>query len=257
MNIIAASTLPYLNSTLGEALKIIEGQGFEGVEIYYEGRHHLPQKEILDELSIYDFQLYLHAPFSDLNLASFNQTVLDESKRQIKRSLEVASTIGIDLVTIHFGRYSPLGLSYPEKAVKRNRESVQDITEHAESLGLDIAFENAPNGFGAMYGPLENIEKLIQETSIKITLDMGHAHTWNIKLENFIFRLNSQISHIHIHDNTGETDMHLGMGEGGIDYKSAFEALREINYKNALCLEMLYEKDLKSSRKMIKSLIGV
>lgn len=256
MNIIAASTLPYLNVPLGEALKKIEGQGFEGVEIYFEGKHHLSKKEILDDLSIYDFQLYLHAPFSDLNLASFNQTILDESKRQIKRSLEVASAIGIGLVTIHFGRYSPLGLSYPEEAVRRNRESILEITKHSESLDLDVAFENAPNGFGAMYGPLENIEKLIQETGIKITLDMGHAHTWNIELENFILRLNSQISHIHIHDNTGETDMHLGMGEGGIDYKSAFEALRKIKYKSALCLEMLYEKDLKSSRNVIKSLIG-
>jgi sugar phosphate isomerase/epimerase len=257
MNIVAASTLAFLNVPFAETLKMINGIGFEGVEIYYEGKHSLPKKEIIDDLSIYDFKTFLHAPFSDLNIASFNQTVLEESKRQIKRSLEVAADVGVELVTVHFGRYSPLGLSYPKAAVERNLESVIEISKFGGSLGIEVAFENAPNGFGAMYGPLDFIERLIEEAGIKITLDVGHANTWEVDVSDFIYRLNSFISHVHLHDNTGESDMHIAFGEGVINHKKVFAAFREIKYKKALCLEMLYEEDLKKSRKKIKSLLDV
>jgi sugar phosphate isomerase/epimerase len=257
MNVITASTLAFLNQPFPEALKRIEGIGFEGVEIYFEGRHSLPRKEIMDDLSIYDFKVFMHAPFSDLNIASFNQTVLDESKGRIKHSMEIGAEIGAGIVTVHFGRYSPLGLSYPEEAVIRNTESMSEINSFAQSLDICAAFENAPKGFGAMFGPLDLIEKLVEEEGLKITLDVGHANTWNEGIEEYLYRLNSSISHVHIHDNMGESDMHMGMGDGEINYKKTFKALKKIKYKKALCLEMLYEKDLKRSRQKIKALLGV
>ncbi len=256
MNILAASTLPYLNHPFSEALKRIEELGFEGVEIYFEGKHSLPAITIIDALSTHDFKLFMHAPFSDLNIASFNETVLEESMSQIKYSLEIAKDIGVRLATIHFGRYSPLGLSYPEKARKRNLESIKIISGFAESLGLDVSFENAPSGFGAMCGSLEILKNLVTEAEIKITLDIGHANTWENHITEFITGLNSTIGHIHIHDNTGDSDMHLSVGEGQIDYQKAFKALRKINYKSALCLELLYEEDLILSKEKIGPMLG-
>jgi sugar phosphate isomerase/epimerase len=257
MNKLIASTLPFLNIPLNEALNIVDEIGFEGVEIYYEGKHCLPKKEISESIRSFDLKLFLHAPFSDLNIASMNRTVLEESKKQIKYSLEVASEIGVKVVTVHFGRYSPLGLSYPEKALKQNRESVLEISAFAENLGIEAAFENAPKGFGAMFGPLDNIIELAGESGIKITLDFGHANTWEEDIGDFVFRLNSFISHVHMHDNTGDSDMHLGIGQGGLNYGKALLALRGINYKNAICLEMLYHEDLVRSRQKIGSLLGV
>lgn len=255
MNTLVASTLPYLNLNFADALKRIERLDFDGVEIYFEGKHSLPANKINDVLSTHDFKLFMHAPFSDLNLASFNETVLKESKRQIKNSLEIAKEIGVTLATIHFGRYSPLGLSYPEAARKKNLESISDISEFAESLGLDVAFENAPSGFGAMCGSLEILTNLVTEAEIEITLDMGHANTWENPITEFIAGLNSVIAHVHLHDNTGDSDMHLCLGEGEINYQKAFQALEDINYKSALCLELLYEEDLKSSKEKISPLL--
>jgi sugar phosphate isomerase/epimerase len=254
MNIVAASTLPYLNLPFPEALKKIDDLGFEAVEIYFEGKHGLSTSEIDDALSVYDFKIFLHAPFSDLNLASFNQTVLAESKKQIKSSLEIASEINADISTIHFGRYSPLGLSYPEAAEKTNLESVREINSFSENLGIDIAFENSPSGFGAMSGPLDFIQNLVNELGIGLTLDIGHANSWDDEIGRFISELNSSIYHLHLHDNTGESDMHLALGDGDIDYERVFSALRKINYKNALCLEMLYPEDLEKSFTRLESI---
>jgi sugar phosphate isomerase/epimerase len=258
MNVLAVSTLPYLNLTLTEALKRIEALGLRGVEIYFEGKHNLSKKEITDVLSIFDLKLFLHAPFSDLNLASFNKTVLEESKRQIKRSLEIAAEIGAITSTVHFGRYSPLGLSYPDKALLRNLESLREINSFAADIGADVAFENSPCGFGAMYGPLDLIEHLTGESEVKITLDVGHANTWEEEVvEDFIYRLNSNIAHVHLHDNSGEDDNHLVIGEGAIDYKRVFDAFKDINYQNALCLELLNEDDLRKSLRKTRELLNL
>ncbi len=255
MSILAASTLPYLPLPLTEALKRIEGLGFEGVEIYFEGLHNIAAEDVADALSPYDFKVYFHAPFSDLNLASFNETVLAESKFRIKSALKTAAHVGAGVATVHFGRYSPLGLSYPKKAVENNLASIVEINSFAKSLDLQVAFENAPSGFGAMCGSLDVLTELIETTGIKITLDMGHANTWESGLPEFIATLNSAIVHTHIHDNSGDSDNHQGLGEGSIDYRAALEALQEINYKKALCLELLYEEDVKASRDWIKPLI--
>ncbi len=251
MNRIAASTLPYLALPLSEALQRIEGLGIAGVEVYYEGKHSLPQHSLRDALSVHDFDIFLHAPFSDLNLATFNKSVMKESKKQIKGALEVAAGVGVQATTVHFGRFSPLGLSYPEEAVKRNLESVKEISDFAGTLGVEIAFENSPKGFGVMCGSLDVLKGLVKETGVRITLDIGHANTWGKDVTDFINGLNSSIFHVHLHDNTGEGDMHLAVGEGVIDFERVFAAFREINYKNTLCLEMLYERDLEKSLSII------
>jgi len=252
MPILAASTLPFLTAPLESALKRISELGFQGVEIYFEGAHNMAPRDVSDVLSTYDFKVFLHAPFSDLNLASFNETILAESKHRIKSALKTASDVGSELATVHFGRYSPLGLSYPDSAVENNLKSIVEIQSFAENIGMPIAFENAPSGFGAMCGSLEVLKELIESKGIKITLDMGHANTWENTLPEFIQTFGSAIVHTHLHDNAGGSDDHHSLGRGSIDYKAAFKALQEINYKKALCLELLYEEDLVSSRDWIK-----
>jgi len=256
MNVIAASTLAYLQHPLEEALKRIEAAGFEGVEVYHEGRHGLDARALAELLSTYSLKVFFHAPFSDLNLASFNTTVLSESRRLIKRSIEAAAKVGAEIVTVHFGRYSPVGLSFPEKAVERNRESVEEILSFAGAIGQEIAFENAPKGFGVMCGELNMLRRMREELEVKFTLDVGHAHTWSSDETEFIHALQGAIAHVHLHDNPGEMDLHLPIGEGGIDYRRVMRALSEINYKNALCLELHYEEGLERSLERLHALLA-
>lgn len=257
MNRMVASTLPYLNLPLSEAYNRIASRDFGGIEIYYEGNHSESTKNIQDILSTGNLKPYMHAPFSDLNIASLNKVILNESKKQIKNSIDVAREINSEIVTVHFGRYSPLGLSYPEKAMHQNLESIREIQEYAQRQQVNISFENAPNGFGAMYGPLNLIEKLINEEGIAITLDIGHANTWDESIQEFMVRLNDSIAHIHLHDNNGESDGHMSIGSGNLDFEKIAESLDVINYKKALCLEMLYENDLFDSYETVLGKAGL
>lgn len=253
---IAASTLAFLNQPLDKTFESIDELGFDGVEIYYEGAHSLDVKSLLDITLSHDMALYLHAPFSDLNLASFNEAVLDESLRQIKDSIGAAAAIDSLVVTVHFGRYSPIALSFPEKAFERNLSNIEKIASFGEEMGVNVSFENSPKGFGVMVGGLEKLQEITRDLGVSITLDIGHAHTWDEGLENFVKGLDKSIAHTHVHDNMGEVDMHLPVGEGSIDFEGFFRSLNEINYKKALTLELLRMEDVILSLDRIKDLTG-
>jgi len=50
-----------------------------------------------------------------------------------------------------------------------------------------------------------------------MTIDFGHAHTMG-KVNDFLKVIRSA-SHIHIHDNHGQSDEHLAIGDGTVDWK--------------------------------------
>jgi sugar phosphate isomerase/epimerase len=43
--------------------------------------------------------------------------------------------------------------------------------------------------------------------------------------------------HIHVHDNNGKDDQHLGIGHGTVDWKSFADALRRIAYHKVVVIE--------------------
>ncbi len=50
--------------------------------------------------------------------------------------------------------------------------------------------------------------------------------------------------HIHIDDNTGDSDAHMIPGEGSINYKSFVQALKGINYQGFVSAELGFQYTL-------------
>ena len=58
---------------------------------------------------------------------------------------------------------------------------------------------------------------------IGITLDVGHANT-NGLVDAFLKYI-EEVNHLHIHDNHGQSDEHLALGDGAIDWKKVGAAI--------------------------------
>ena len=54
----------------------------------------------------------------------------------------------------------------------------------------------------------------------------------------YINTFRDRIIHIHWHDNHGEQDEHLPIGEGFIDHQNAVKALKDIAYDRTITLEV-------------------
>ena len=231
----------------------LEDVGFSAWEIVCEGEMAMNkrlQKKIVSIKESTNLEITIHAPFSDLNLASVNQPIWKESLKQIKSCIELSFGL-TNIVTVHMGHLSPIGSQIPEKAWNQMITALQKICDLADDLGIVIAVENMINIpwlFGRYPHEFTNILEKVGKDNIGITLDIGHANLMGL-IDEF---LNIEFIHVHAHDNFGESDEHLPIGQGLIDWKNVVKGLKD--YKGIIINEAKSFEDGKESYNYLTSL---
>jgi sugar phosphate isomerase/epimerase len=234
--------------------------GYTGWEIVQEGRQRLTTENIKEAKNIVDttgLVITIHLPYSDLNLASMNQPIWDESVRQMKNCLSLACDFA-DLAVVHPGHLSPLGAQMPDKAWSQNILGIQQVCDHASELGFTIAVENMVN-MAAILGrrPEEmlGIIETVDRENLGFILDVGHANT-NSNIDKFLGdkELMARLIHTHIHDNHGDRDEHLPVGSGTVPWERVIGAFK--GYKGRMVTESRSlvegEMSVKSLKKLMK-----
>lgn len=198
---------------------------FNRWEIVAEGKHYLwdIKEKFLKITSSYNVKFSVHAPLSDINIASINQKMGNESIRQINETIKIASKLNISLITMHPGHLSPLGVLVPEEVKEINKRSVKQISKTAEEYGVTIALENMPNQRITTCHSLKELLE-IADSNVGICFDIGHANT-NNNIGEFLDY--GKFVNVHIHDNFGKNDPHLVIGEGNIDFRNVLKKLNE------------------------------
>ncbi|MFQ5891863.1 MAG: sugar phosphate isomerase/epimerase family protein [Candidatus Methanofastidiosia archaeon] len=247
---IGTSTLSFFGQDLREILEILS-KDFRFIEIIDEGE--VLSKSLSDTLESFKLSLSVHAPFSDLNIASFNERIRRESLNQLKECLEISSHLQAKVVTLHPGRFSPQSLNYPKKVFEVHLASLKELSKYAEEFSLTLGLENMPSyqfDFLLMKEPFEICEMLeaVSSDYLKFTLDIGHA---NINGNPFrFFSLEEEIAVIHLHDNHGESDEHIALGDGSINSEGMLKWLRE--FKNEMIIETYSYEDALKTRKILE-----
>jgi sugar phosphate isomerase/epimerase len=201
--------------------------GFDGWEIVAEGDYRLDQQassaRVRDLIETSGLRVSVHAPYGDLNCASLNYPIFRESVRQITLCVQQASE-WTDRVTIHPGYLSPLGKLDPERAWAAQKEALREIGRCADDCGVLACLENmiAIREFlcrdpGELLGLIDGIE------GVGTCFDLGHANTVGAVGE--FTSLLSSADHLHLHDNHGESDEHLPLGMGTVDWTRAGQAI--------------------------------
>jgi sugar phosphate isomerase/epimerase len=71
----------------------------------------------------------------------------------------------------------------------------------------------------------------------------------------YINTFRDKIIHIHWHDNHGQKDEHLPIGEGSIDHQKAIKALKDIGYDRTITLEVFTNSnDARSSADQLRTI---
>jgi len=208
----------------------LDDLGYTGWEIVNEGRQKLTVENLVDAKQIAqttNLTITIHLPYSDLNLASLNQPIWDETVRQMKSCLDLASSFA-RLAVVHPGHLSPLGVQMPDAAWTQNILGLREICDHAEDLDMRIAVENMVN-MPALLGrrpeEIRGIIETVDRENLGFILDVGHANT-NGNVEKFL-ELKDMVIHAHVHDNHGERDEHLPVGNGTVPWSKVAAALKD------------------------------
>ncbi|NLX49599.1 MAG: sugar phosphate isomerase/epimerase [Methanospirillum sp.] len=206
----------------------IADAGFDGWEVVAEGDYRLDEpagrERVAGLVETTGLEISVHAPYSDLNLASLNHPILRETVRQVKACIEAASE-WTDRVVVHPGYLSPLGKLAPNRAWGVQKDALREIGRCAADHGVLACLENMISireflcrDPGELLGMADGIE------GVGVCFDLGHANTVGV-VRDFLAVL-ERADHLHLHDNHGASDEHLALGDGTVDWDTAGRAIR-------------------------------
>ena len=244
---IGASTLAGIEFELEKTLDFIENLGIEYAELVHQYPAEFIDSEILES---YSLKYSIHAPFMDVNIASPQDQSRLNSIAQIKSSIDLANEINAEAVVVHPGLISFLANKYFKKEVYEfANQSIKEIGDYAKDLGVMATIENMPNFESMIYQNIADLNQLLVENEMHMTLDIGHANHVGYAPDEMIF---DSIKHVHVHDNLGDDDSHLPLGEGSIDLKYIIDTLESKNYDGIYILEVNDYDSIKKSYEYMK-----
>ena len=258
---IGISTLYLIGKKTSETLLTLEKYGEECKvwELTLNGNFKLNKKltrKLLDYASAYGFRYLLHAPFTDLNIASLNPSVRRLTLKALESTLEYAHRLEARTVVIHPGFRGPIDYFYPGEAERQQLNMALRLLGKAENLGVNLSIENMTKGSKALLITVEDFEKFFSDPRLEklgLAFDTGHAHTVG-QLDLFLEKFKHKINHIHLHDNDGSADQHLGLGDGTIDWTSFTDKVKTFFNGNLIIesIEKPYE-DFQKLKSVLKT----
>jgi sugar phosphate isomerase/epimerase len=244
---IGVSTLAVYPQPLKKALECLEGEKVDYCEIINEFPYHQVDTGILES---YNVKISVHAPISDINLASHNQNIRRSSLEEVKKSMDLAVEWNAEVVVVHPGSMPIMGRKIKQKILQFNFESLQTCSSHAQDCGIAMCVENMPDIDGLLYQDLHELDSLVRDVDAYMTLDVGHAHNNGFSAEEMLKY--SRIKHLHLSDNDGSFDQHNALGDGNVNFQSLLKTLKRIKYDGVLVVEVKNLQDVLHSLDYLK-----
>ena len=171
-----------------------------------------------------------------LPLASALEEIRCAAVAELRRCLDKFGEIGAHWMNLHPDRWAPMH----DRAffIRRNIQTIEELLPHGERCGVGLMIENLPGEFNS---PQQLGELLDPLPELGLHLDIGHA---NLQVPHNMTReilkvYGKRLRHVHLHDNKGgHEDLHMPLGTGSVDFRSAFRGLHECGYDDTMTLEV-------------------
>ncbi len=238
---IGLSMLFCLGETFPFLLKRLREVDVKHVEILDEGLHTLNSRRIKSLKKVaesHDLDLVVHAPFAGINIAVPSPVLRRAILRRLEKSIFYAGQLDCRLWLFHPGLQTGVSPFYPGLDWKLNLDSVCILSKIARKEGVEIAVENVPEPYPFLMKTVEDFSRFYNELEeeIGLVLDVAHANL-NRQIEDFFRQFSEKIVHMHVSDNHGTHDSHVGIGHGTIDWESVAKEVKKAGYGNVIVLE--------------------
>ena len=221
------------------------GTGVESIEFSIaENLDELDRKMKLYEKRLEAMEckkLFLHGPFLDLNPMTFDSLILETTRKRYEQAYEAAKYLGAKKIVFHTC-YVP-GVYMLYGWADRVADFYNRFLEGKE--GVQILMENV---FDQNPQPILEAAEKITHPDFGLCFDMGHAHCYSpVPTVNWCRLFGEKIRHLHVHDNMGDRDAHMGLGMGNLDYKAIIEEVKRNNPDVTYTIECMKKEDVERS----------
>ncbi|MFO7862019.1 MAG: sugar phosphate isomerase/epimerase family protein [Desulfosalsimonas sp.] len=187
-------------------------------------------------------RITVHGPFLDLSPGSPDPEIRSVTHKRLTKARAVAEALCPKTMVCHAGydpaRYSFIRQEWYKRAADTWNRHGRGLWEKGIRLVLENVYEPDPGDLADMF------EKTDPETT-GFCLDVGHLNVFSsFSLSEWLKRLGPRIRQLHLHDNCGKTDDHLGMGQGIIDFTPLHEWLKTAGPGPVITLEPHRREDL-------------
>ncbi|NIO23131.1 MAG: TIM barrel protein [Candidatus Aenigmarchaeota archaeon] len=261
-----------------EELKYASSLGFEvfGLNLDRKQNRRLKNDDLikLKKLAVnYGMKIIVRSPHH-LN-TSINSKELIKSVRE---NIRIAKLLGSDRLMIHAGHMleeleldfqtskSYKGKKRSDFRISQNRiqkrfeqliSNLKKIVSLGRQSGVKIVLENSGEYYQFGSNIVEYYKILKEVRGLKSSISTGHANISGNNVYEYISKCMTEIINLDLHDNHGEKDEHLPLGEGNIDFKSILLKLKSREdltllidtYKNDFI-----ERSLSNLRGILKSI---
>jgi len=171
-----------------------------------------------------------------LPMANAIPEIREAAVAELKRCLDKFGELGAKWMNLHPDRHTPW---HPRSFyIDRNLDTIRELLPYAKTCGVGLMIENLPGD----YNSAPQLGDLLDPVpELGLHLDIGHA---NLQVprnttEEILAAHGKRLRHVHLHDNKGgHADLHLPLGTGTVDLRSAVEALQKCGYDGAITLEV-------------------
>ncbi|QLA17948.1 sugar phosphate isomerase/epimerase family protein [Desulfolutivibrio sulfoxidireducens] len=199
---------------------------------------------IQDRLAAVGAHVALHLPFFDLQPGAADSLILQATRERLCRAMRIARTYRPAHLVGHvaYDRFLYIR-SYPawrERAVETWAQALKEWPDHPP-LHLENTFETDPATVSGMAQALR--ARLPDHAGrIGVCFDIGHWHSFAgghalRNLDQWLHTLAPTLTHLHLHDNDGSFDQHLGPGMGDIPWPAVFAALNGLGLTPTVTFE--------------------
>ena len=108
----------------------------------------------------------------------------------------------------------------------------------AKEAGLKLCVEPR---VGEMISNTDSALRLldhVKSDNLGVVLDTGHLNAQKEILPLSVEKLGDRIFYLHVSDNDGKTNEHLGLGRGNIDWEGVFSALKKHGFDGYVGLDI-------------------
>jgi len=187
------------------------------------------------QLSDAGLAVTVHAPFFDLNPGAIEPYVFEATAIRFRQTIAASSRLGARTIVFHPGyeywKYGGMNHLWHDASMQFWPAMIELAEEYELNLSLENIFETTPD---TLLGLLDQIDS----PHLGHCFDVGHWRLFSkTSLADWFASLGPHINHLHLHDNTGESDEHRPIGEGDIDFAELFRLVNSLEKPPTMTLE--------------------
>ena len=210
-------------------------------------------KHLAKTLQKHALETTLHGPFMDLSPGGVDRRIKEVTSDRFCKTIELAHFFKSKTIVFHPGyekwKFDGNVELWLESSLQTWRPLIKEAKKIEVILAIENVFEEAPHSLATLLGE-------INSPHFRFCFDTGHQHLFGkTPLPIWFEILGRYLCEVHLHDNHGEMDQHLPVGEGGFDFDRFFKLLSQFRLNPIYTIEPHEEAHLWRGLEAVKKYI--